>query len=160
MYYIVSKICLGGHFLENCFYCYSQQIISTVANEPLIPYNLTKRAPYFICVENCYLLTWSLVHILSNLKTFKEVIKTFWMWRDIFYWNHHIAAFSAGNLPFPCFCWIVNFSCNFSLLFGFLPVSMSFYKNTFVCTFIVKNVFFYPPLTDLQYKVIHSCNYS
>ena len=42
MYYIVSKICIGGRFLEDCFYCYSQQIISAVANESLIPYNLIK----------------------------------------------------------------------------------------------------------------------
>lgn len=32
-----------GRFLEDCFYCYSQQIIPSVANESLIPYNLTKR---------------------------------------------------------------------------------------------------------------------
>ena len=45
MCYIVSEICLGGRFLEDCFYCYSQQIISAIANESLIPYNLMKRAP-------------------------------------------------------------------------------------------------------------------
>ena len=44
-YYTVSKICIDGCFLEDCFYCYSQQIISDVANESLIPYNLIKRAP-------------------------------------------------------------------------------------------------------------------
>ena len=44
MYYTVSKICIAGCFLEDCFYCYSQQIISAVANESLIPYNLVKRA--------------------------------------------------------------------------------------------------------------------
>ena len=32
-------------FLEDYFYFYFQQIISTIANESLIPYNLTKRAP-------------------------------------------------------------------------------------------------------------------
>ena len=97
MYYIVSEICIGGHFLEDCFYCYSQQIKSAVANESLIPHNLMKKAPYFFWVENCYLLTWNLAHILSNLKT----IKTFSMWRD---WSHHISAFSAGKLSFTCFC--------------------------------------------------------
>ena len=30
-------------FLEYYFYCYSQQIVSVVAKESLIPYNLTKR---------------------------------------------------------------------------------------------------------------------
>ena len=32
----------AGHFLENCFYCYSRQIISVEANESLIPYELIK----------------------------------------------------------------------------------------------------------------------
>ena len=45
MYHIVSEIFIGGRFLEDCFYCYSQQIISAAANESLIPHNLTKRAP-------------------------------------------------------------------------------------------------------------------
>ena len=47
MYYIAFEICIGEHFLEDCFYCYSQQIKSSVAHEPLIPYNLIKRTPYF-----------------------------------------------------------------------------------------------------------------
>ena len=79
MYYIVLEICIGGYFLEDCFYYYSQQIKSAVANESLIPYNLRKRVPYFLCVENCYILTWNLAHILINLKTFKEATKAFWM---------------------------------------------------------------------------------
>ena len=44
MYYIVSEICIeciGGCFLEDCFYCYCQQIIPAVANESLIPYGNT-----------------------------------------------------------------------------------------------------------------------
>ena len=41
----MSEICIDGHFLEDCFYCPSQKIISAVANESLIPYNLIKRAP-------------------------------------------------------------------------------------------------------------------
>ena len=45
MYYIVSEICIVGHFLEDCFYCYSQQNISAVANESLVPYNFIQRAP-------------------------------------------------------------------------------------------------------------------
>ena len=45
MYYILSGIYIGGHFLEDCFYCYSKQIISAVAKESLTPYNLIQRAP-------------------------------------------------------------------------------------------------------------------
>ena len=45
MYYIVSEICTGERLLEDCFYCYSQQITFAVANVSLIPYNLIKRAP-------------------------------------------------------------------------------------------------------------------
>ena len=43
----MPKICIGGHFLflEDCFYCYSQKIISDGANESLIPYKLIKKAP-------------------------------------------------------------------------------------------------------------------
>ena len=104
MYSIVPEICIGGHFLEDCFYCYSQQIKPAAANESLINYNLIKRTPYFFWVENWYLLTWNLAHMLSNLKTFKEAIKTSWMWHDILYWSHHISASSASNLPFTCFC--------------------------------------------------------
>ena len=37
MYYIVLEICVGGRFLEDCFYFYSQQIISGIVNESLIP---------------------------------------------------------------------------------------------------------------------------
>ena len=44
MYYIVSKICIGGRFLEDHFYCYSQQVISAVAIASLIPYNQSKKS--------------------------------------------------------------------------------------------------------------------
>ena len=40
MSYIVPEICVGAGFLEDYFYCYSQQIISVVANESLISNNL------------------------------------------------------------------------------------------------------------------------
>ena len=43
MFYIVSEICIGRRFSEDCFCCYSQQLIST--NQSLIPYNILKRAP-------------------------------------------------------------------------------------------------------------------
>ena len=42
---IVSEICIDGCFLEDCFYCYSRHMISSVANESQIPYNIMKRAP-------------------------------------------------------------------------------------------------------------------
>ena len=45
MYSITSEIYIGGRYLEDCFYCYFQQIISVVANEYLILYHLIKRAP-------------------------------------------------------------------------------------------------------------------
>ena len=40
IYYIVLEVCIGGRLLEDCFCCYSQQIISAVVDESLIPYNL------------------------------------------------------------------------------------------------------------------------
>ena len=45
MYQIVLEMFIGGRFLEDCCYCYSQQIISAVPNEALILYDLIKRAP-------------------------------------------------------------------------------------------------------------------
>ena len=53
MYYIVLEICVGGSFLEDCFYCYSQQIISAVGSEYLIPNNLVKRAPETQNLQYC-----------------------------------------------------------------------------------------------------------
>ena len=44
MHYIVPEIRIGGKFLKNYFYCYSQEIISAVAEESLIPYNLIHTA--------------------------------------------------------------------------------------------------------------------
>ena len=38
MHYLVSEICIGGRFFEDCFYCYPQQVISAIASESLIPY--------------------------------------------------------------------------------------------------------------------------
>ena len=51
MYYLVLEICIGGHFFEDCFYCYFQQIKSAVANDSLIVYNFIKRASYFFWVQ-------------------------------------------------------------------------------------------------------------
>ena len=47
MYYIVLEICIGGHFLEDCFYCLSQKVISAITNESLVLYNVIEREPYF-----------------------------------------------------------------------------------------------------------------
>ena len=53
MYYIVSEIYTGGRFLQDCFYCYSQQIISAVATEPLISFNLIQGSTnlIFACTD-------------------------------------------------------------------------------------------------------------
>ena len=40
----MSEICIGGRFLEDYFSCYSQQLLSVVANESLIPYYFIKRS--------------------------------------------------------------------------------------------------------------------
>ena len=53
MYYIVLEICTVGRFLEEFFYYYSQQIISAIANESLIPYNFIKRAPETQNLQYC-----------------------------------------------------------------------------------------------------------
>ena len=45
MYYIVLKMCIGGRLLQDCFYCYSQQIVYALVKKSLIVYSLTQRAP-------------------------------------------------------------------------------------------------------------------
>ena len=114
-----------------------------------------------------------LAHILSNWKTLKEAVKSFWLWRDIFGWSHHIPAALTGNFAFPCFCWIVNFSSFFSVLFGFFcEFQCHFYNNRFNLTFImgifyfilvwkvkIHNIFSVLLPANLQYKIIGSCNY-
>ena len=45
VHYKVSELCIGGTFYEDCFCWYSQQIVSAVTDEFLIPCNLIKRAP-------------------------------------------------------------------------------------------------------------------
>ena len=47
MYYIVSETCIGGRYLEDCFYCCSQSIISVVANEYLKPNKKRTRSTDF-----------------------------------------------------------------------------------------------------------------
>ena len=53
----MSEISIGGNFLEDCLYCYSQQTKSAVPYESVIPPKPYKKALYFYWVENCYLLT-------------------------------------------------------------------------------------------------------
>ena len=76
MYYIVSEICIGGCFLEDCFYCYFQQTKLDVANEFLIPYNLIKMARQFFLRRELLFIGLKL-GIRSDLKMSKETIKTF-----------------------------------------------------------------------------------
>ena len=45
MCYIISEICIDGSFRENCFYYYSQQIISALAKKSPISFNHIKIAP-------------------------------------------------------------------------------------------------------------------
>ena len=87
-------------------------------------------------LDNCYLLTWNLVYILSNWKIFKIAIKNFWIWHDTSYWGHHTSAFSAGSLAFTVcrfFYLFSNFSFILSLLFGILRASMSFHFSLNIC---------------------------
>ena len=53
MYYIASKICIGGYFLKDSFHCFSQQVIYAVANESLILYNIIKRVPETQNLQYC-----------------------------------------------------------------------------------------------------------
>ena len=124
MYYIVSEICIGGHFLEECFYCYSQRIKSAVANKSLIPYNLIKRALYFFCVEDCYLLTWNVAHILSDVIFFTEAI----IYQHVQQVTYHLLVFVRLQtlvVYFLCFLAFCEFQCHF-------------YIKTFVLTFVMK----------------------
>ena len=42
MYYIIWEISISGRFQEDCYYCYSQLIISLVATESSFPISLFK----------------------------------------------------------------------------------------------------------------------
>ena len=52
----MSEISIDQHFLGYCFYCYSQQFISVLANESVIPYNLKnehqERRTFNIAIRN------------------------------------------------------------------------------------------------------------
>ena len=138
MYYIVSEICIGGHFLEECFYCYSQRIKSAVANKSLIPYNLIKRALYFFCVEDCYLLTWNVAHILSNLKTFKEATKH--VECDVIFFTEVIIYqhFQQVTYHLLVFVRLQTLVVYFLCFLAFCEFQCHFYKKTFVLTFVMK----------------------
>ena len=77
-----------------------------------------------------WLETWR--HILSILKTFKKVKRTFWMWNGIFYWSHHISAFSAGYLTFIVFVRLQTLVLFFLSSPGFCEFQCPFCKNTFI----------------------------
>ena len=42
MYYMLSEIYIDGRFLEDCFYCHSEQVIPAGAREPWFPITLYK----------------------------------------------------------------------------------------------------------------------
>ena len=96
---------------------------------------------YLFWIENCYLVTWNLANILMNLKSFTKAIRTFWICRDIFFWNHHISAFSTGNLAFTCFCCIANYSSIFLFLVCWRGLKSIKFKKEF---------FFYLPIFAMQ----------
>ena len=64
---------------------------------------------------------------------------------------------SAGNLAFTCFCKIANINSIFSLLFGFLWVSilLHFGLKRVKIHKIKATFFFYSSSTCLQYKIMH-----
>ena len=71
-YYIVSEICIGGRFSEDCFHCYSQQI--TIATESLIPYNITKKTPE---TQNILIIEHRMSHqTISKYITYNSVFGT------------------------------------------------------------------------------------
>ena len=106
----------------------------------------------FFWIENCYLLTCSWAHILSNLKYFQRSNENILMWRHISCWSDHISAFPEGNLAFTCFCSIPDFSSTFSLLFGFLRVSKSFLWQHFCLNIYYGNVLLHLGLVGLRIK--------
>ena len=165
IYYIVSEICIGGHFLEECFYCYFRQIKSAGANESLVPYKHIKKEPYFFWVEGCYLFTWNMTHILSKLKTLKEAIKRFWMSREFFsevIISQHFQQITYRlivSVRLQTFVYLyisfafrlfVNFNVIFIEALLLWNVILHFRLKGFKTSKIRKSFFFYPPPTNLQ----------
>ena len=126
------EICIGGYFLEDCFYCYSQQIRSAVANES------HKWATYFFWVEKCYLLTCNLAHKLSNLKAFKETLKRFECEVTFFTEVIIYQRFQQVTYLLLVFVWLQT-SVVFFLCFSvFCELQCHFYKKTLVLKLIMK----------------------
>ena len=69
---MVLEICIAGRFLADFFYCYSQQIVSAVANESLIPHNLIQRTPE---TQNLATLNVTPSQIKKN-KRYRSVFRT------------------------------------------------------------------------------------
>ena len=132
----MSEISIGVHFLKDCFYYSYQQIKS--ANESLIPYNLIKRAPYFFWVEACYILTWNLVHILRNLRMFKEVMKTFEC--DVTFFTKVIIYqhFQQVTYLLLVFVRLQTLVVVFLCFSAFCKFQFHFYQTTFVLKFVMK----------------------
>ena len=65
---IVSEICIGRRFLEDCFCCYYQQITPAKANESLIPHNLIKKHQKYRIFNT---VTPNAAHLKPNLKNVK-----------------------------------------------------------------------------------------
>ena len=78
MYYILLEICIGGHFLEDCFCCYSQQIKSALANDfqqitllLLVFVRLQTLVLFFLCFSAFYKNTFVLTFIMKYFTTFQ-----------------------------------------------------------------------------------------
>ena len=130
MYYIVSEVCIDEHFLEDCFYYYSQQVKSAVANESLFPCNLIKRAPYFFWVKKYCLLT----HIISNLKFLRSNENFFT--KFIIYQQFQQVTYLL--LVFVRLQTLVVFFFFFFCFSAFCEFQCHFYKSTFALTFMMK----------------------
>ena len=86
----------------------------------------------FFWTQNCYLLTWNLATHTKYFKNSQKVKRTFWMWNGIFYWSHHISAFSAGYLTFIVFVRLQTLVLFFLSSPGFCEFQCPFCKNTFI----------------------------
>ena len=105
----------------------------------------------FIWIENCYLLTWNLAHTLCNLNALKEAIKFFWIWHEFF-----TEVIIYQHLQQVTYLLQEHFYLNIyygNILLHFGLEGVKIHK-------IQKMFFSYPPPTNLQCKIIHSCNYS
>ena len=96
----------------------------------------------FFWIENCYLLTCSWAHILSNLKYFQRSNENILMWRHISCWSDHISAFPGGNLAFTFFVRFQTLVLLFLCFSAFCEFQCHFYDNTFALTFIMGMFYF------------------